>query len=98
MRSLKEIKGVLEEIKEIPRKEYKAELVGIFGSYVRGEEKKMSDIDILVRFLTGATLFDLVGLADFLEGELNISVDIVPVDTIREEIRDNILKETVYIS
>ena len=76
---------------------YRAEILGIFGSYVRGEERETSDLDVLVRFAKGATLFDFVGLADFLEEILGIRVDVVPVDALRAEIRDRILHEAVYL-
>jgi len=83
--------------KEI-RKQYKAEVIGIFGSYVRGEQKKRSDLDVLVKFYEGATLFDLVGLTIFLEEKLGIKkVDVVPYDALREEIKDRVLKEAVYL-
>lgn len=49
---------ILERKDEIKEK-FKAEIVGIFGSYARGEEKEGSDIDVLVRFGEGASLFDL---------------------------------------
>lgn len=62
-----------------------------------GEQKKESDLDIIVKFYKGATLFDLVGLADYLEEKLKVKVDIVPDDTIREEIKKEVLKETVFI-
>ncbi|AEP12689.1 putative nucleotidyltransferase [Chloracidobacterium thermophilum B] len=90
---LRQLEGVAEEI----RRRYRAEIVGIFGSYVRGEQRETSDLDVLVRFTPGATLFDLVGLADFLEERLGIRVDIVPVDALREEIRDRVLQEAVYL-
>ena len=51
---IKVIKSTSVEI----RRKYKAEIVGIFGSYVRGEQKKKSDLDILVKFYNGATLID----------------------------------------
>ncbi len=92
-RIIKTLKGLDEHV----RKRYKAEIVGVFGSYARGEQKRGSDLDILVRFLDGATLFDFVGLADFLEERLRVSVDVVPIDTIRKEIEENILKETIYL-
>ncbi|MBM3710132.1 MAG: nucleotidyltransferase family protein [Actinobacteria bacterium] len=88
---------VLYEINNEIRQNYKAEVKGIFGSYVRKEQKEKSDVDILVKFFKGATLFDLVGLANYIEEKLKIKVDIVPVDTIREEIRENILREVVYL-
>jgi len=91
---IKRLNGLNKEI----RKQYKAEVIGIFGSYVRGKQKRKSDLDVLVKFYEGATLFELVGLAIFLEEKLNIKkVDVVPYDAIREEIRDRILKETVYL-
>ncbi|MFQ6032181.1 MAG: nucleotidyltransferase family protein [Candidatus Zixiibacteriota bacterium] len=92
-----EIIEVLKELKDEIRRKYRAEIKGIFGSYVRGEQKEGSDVDILVAFSEGATLFDFVGLADYVEGKLNRKVDIVPIDTIREEIKENILKEAVYL-
>lgn len=90
---IKTLKNLEEEIRE----EYKAEVIGLFGSYVRGEQKKESDLDILVRFLEGATLFSLVGLADFLEEKFKVKVDIVPVDTVRKEIKEQVLREAVYL-
>jgi len=95
--TIKEIINTLNSVREIIRKEYKAEVIGLFGSYVRGEQKETSDIDVIVKFLDDASLFDLVGLADFLEEKLGIKVDIVPIDTIRTEIKEDILREAVYI-
>jgi len=88
------LKGLEVQIRE----EYKAILIGIFGSYARGEQKESSDVDILVNFHEGATLFDLVGLGDFLEEELKVKVDIVPIDTVRKEIKEQVLKGAVYLS
>lgn len=97
MKTIQEIKEILSSLKEIAKKEYKAEIIGLFGSYVRQQQREKSDLDILVRFYKGATLFDLTGLADFLEEKLNIAVDIVPIDTVREEIKEDIMKEVLYI-
>ncbi len=96
-KQIERIKKVLRSLEKQIKKEYKAEIVGIFGSCVRGEQSEGSDVDILVRFLKGATLFDFVGLANFLEEKLNLKADIVPVDAIREEIRENVLKEAIYL-
>lgn len=96
-KNIKEIINTLNSFREIIRKEYKAEVIGLFGSYVRGEHRETSDIDIIVRFLEDASLLDLVGLSDFLEEKLGIKVDIVPIDTIRKEIKEDILREAVYI-
>ncbi len=91
---IQELKSSREEIRE----RYKAEVIGIFGSYVRGEQKKKSDLDVLVKFYDGATLFDFVGLAIFLEEKLGIKkVDVVPYDTVRPELKERIFKEAVNI-
>jgi len=88
---------VLKNLEEEIRKEYKAEIIGLFGSYTRGEQKESSDVDILVRFFEGATLFDFVGLANFLEEELKMKVDIVSERAIRQELREQILKQVVMV-
>jgi predicted nucleotidyltransferase len=96
----KELERIITTLKGLEmriREEYKAILIGIFGSYARGEQKERSDVDILVNFNEGATLFDLVGLGDFLEEELKVKVDIVPIDTVRKEIKEQVLKEAVYL-
>ena len=100
MKTNKNLKRVIKTLKDSQaqvKKEYKAEITGVFGSYVRGEQKKASDLDILVRFIEGATLLDLVGVANFLEEKLNIKVDIVPIDAIRNEIKEQVLSGAVYL-
>jgi predicted nucleotidyltransferase len=97
MKTLDEIKKTLRDNREAIGREYKAEIVGIFGSCVRGEQKEESDVDVLVRFRKGATLFDFVGLADFLEQKLDMKVDIVSERAIRPELKERILKEVVAV-
>jgi hypothetical protein len=50
MKTIDEIKGILKEHKKEVSQKYKVREIGIFGSFVRGEQKKRSDIDILVEF------------------------------------------------
>lgn len=69
----------------------------IFGSYVRGEEKETSDIDMLVDFPKGKSLFDFIGLRLELEDRLNKKVDLGEYSTIKPRLRDHILKEAVQI-
>ena len=92
-----EIKKILKDAGDEIRSDYRAEIVGIFGSFARGEGREGSDVDIIVRFSEGATLFDLVGLGDFLEERIGIKVDVVSERSIREEIRDDIMAELVRI-
>lgn len=92
-----EILKILEKEKEEVRRRYKAEIKGIFGSYAKRKEKKDSDIDILVDFEEGADFFDLMGLTLFLEEKLNHKVDIVPRRALREELKADVLRETIYL-
>jgi len=92
-----EILKTLESVKDIVRHKYKADLKGIFGSYARGEGEENSDVDVLVRFFEGATLFDLSGLGDFLEQKLQCKVDIVSQNALREEIKANVYEELVLV-
>jgi len=81
---------------EIERR-FKAKEIQLFGSIVRGEQRGDSDIDVLVEFEEGADLFDLVGLANFLEEQLQRKVDVVPKRALREEFRVSILREAVPV-
>jgi len=69
----------------------------VFGSYVRGEAKENSDIDILVEIPRGTGLFAFVGLKHDLEDALHKKVDLVTYDSIHPRLRDRILKEQVPI-
>ena len=50
MRRFEEIKGTLAKHKQELRRDFGVKQIGVFGSYVRGEQKKQSDIDLLVEF------------------------------------------------
>ena len=97
MRSLEEIRRILREVQKEARERYRAEILGIFGSFARGEQREGSDVDILVRFLPGATLLDLVGLGEFLEERLKVKVDIVSERALREEIKGRVLREIIWL-
>lgn len=95
--SLDEISEVLGNLKLEARQRFKAEIKGIFGSYVRGEQKEGSDLDVLVEFDEGANLLHFVGLAEFLEEKLHLRVDVVPESALRKEIKEPILREKVAV-
>ena len=92
-----EILKILKQVSGEVQQKYKARIKGIFGSYVRGEEHAGSDIDVLVEFEKGANLLHLVGLSLFLEEKIGTSVDIVPYDAIRKEIKEQVFKEAIYL-
>lgn len=69
----------------------------LFGSYVRGEETENSDVDILVEYPKGTSLFDVVDLQDKLEKTLERKVDLVSYKTIKPRLKQYILSEQVPI-
>ena len=69
----------------------------IFGSYVRGEARKNSDIDILVDAPKGMSLFAFVGLQQELERALGKKVDLGEFGTLKPRIKDNVLSQQVRI-
>ena len=70
---------------------------GIFGSYARGDPKKNSDIDILVKLPKDLSLLDFVGIKLELEDALKRKVDLVEYSTIKPIIKNKILREEVKI-
>jgi len=99
MKNLEEIKRILAEHKWELKKKYRVKEIGLFGSFVRGEQKKISDIDILVEFEkdTKMGFLRLCNLENYLSELLGVKVDLVPKEDIREELKENILKEAVYL-
>ena len=73
------------------------ESIGIFGSYVRGEQKKKSDLDVLVEFYRTIDLFTFVELEDFLSEVPGVKVNLVMKSTLEPRIKDRILKEAVHL-
>lgn len=97
MKSLKEIKEIIGKHKQDLRKNYGVTEAGIFGSYVRGEQKKSSDVDVLVEFAKPVSLLRLVEVENYLSDLLKTKVDLVPKEDIRPELKERILKEVVYL-
>ncbi len=81
-------------IMEIARK-YGATSIRIFGSVARNEDDEKSDVDFLVELEPGRTLLDLGGMLMELRRLLGREVDVVTVRSLRDRIRDRVLKEAV---
>ena len=74
-----------------------ARKVTVFGSYVRGEEKTESDIDILVEFSVRKSLLELVRIERELSEALGIKVDLLTEKSISPYLIDTIRKEMEVI-
>jgi uncharacterized protein len=79
-------------------KEYNPLKVGIFGSYARGDNKKGSDIDILVEFKESPSLLTLIRLENELSEILSTKVDLVTTGALKNKrIKKSIKKDLINI-
>ena len=79
-------------------KEYDPLKIGIFGSFARGDNKKGSDIDILVEFKESPTLLTLIKLENDLSVILGIKVDLVTTGALKNKrIKKSIEKDLIKI-
>lgn len=97
MATKKDILKTLKALKTELLTQYKVKEMGLFGSFVREEQAEASDIDVLVDFQEDASFFDLVRLGLFLEEKFHRKVDIIPKESLRDEIRESILQEMVIL-
>ena len=81
---------------ELQEKYHIAEL-GVFGSYVRGEQTADSDLDILIERPEGLSLFQLLELGDRLSDELGIKVDLVTKQGLKPKVKERVLAEVIYV-
>jgi len=79
------------------RKIYGITYLGIFGSYVRGEQKTTSDVDLLVEFDRPGTLLDFIHLQNDLVDLLGVRVDLVEKSGLKPAIRPYVLAEVVPV-
>jgi len=73
--------------------------IGLFGSFVRGEQRPNSDIDLLVEFVSGRKTFDnFMDLSFFLEDVFERRIELVTLESLSPYIGPHILKEVEYVA
>ena len=92
-RVLQRLHSLLPEL----RKQFRVKSLGLFGSYVHGNRRKTSDLDILVEFDRAPSLFEFVELQEYLNTALGIKVDLVMKTALRPAIGERILAEVVPV-
>ena len=97
MKNLAELKNVILKNKYRWVENYHLKSIGIFGSYVKGNESPGSDVDILVDFSSPIDLFSFLDLEEELEILCNTKVDLVSVNSLNPHIGKHILSEVEYI-
>jgi len=95
--NLKEIEDLLKKRKPFLKENYKVKNIGVFGSYVRGEQKEDSDLDILVEFNERIGFFKFLELEEYLQELLHLKVDLVSKKALKPRIGQYILEEAVMI-
>ncbi len=98
-KSLNEIKSILNAHRRDICERYKVKEIGVFGSFVRGEQRKRSDVDILVEFARRdiPDLLKFIELERYIQRLLKKKVDLVRKGGIRPELKDTVLKEVIYV-
>ena len=99
MNTLTDIQATLRQLQPCLQQDYQVIQMGIFGSYVRGEQTPTSDLDILVEF-TPSARFGLVKfceLENYLSETLSLKVDLVMKSGLKPCIGDRILQEVIYL-
>lgn len=94
---LNKIKRTLKENKPFLSNKFKVKEIGIFGSYLRGEAKDNSDMDILIEFNKTVGLLEFISLENHLSDILGIKVDLVMKSALKPRIGKHILAEVVYL-
>ena len=97
MKDLEDIKRKLKENKDYLKDEYNLNEIGVFGSYVHGNQTSSSDVDILVDFSKPLGLIKFIRLEEELEEILEMEVDLVPKKGIKLDLKETILKEAVTV-
>ncbi|MFN4132498.1 MAG: nucleotidyltransferase family protein, partial [Caldimicrobium sp.] len=95
MKSLEEIKSILSSHLSEIKEKFGVKEIGIFGSYVRGEETGRSDIDILVEFEHPVDFFLFLELEEYLQKLIGVKVDLVMKKALKPEIRKYILNKEI---
>ena len=96
-KSFQEMINIIKENKKLLEDRYKVKEIGVFGSFVSGEQKSGSDVDILVDFYEVPDLFEFINLERYLQMILKKKVDLVRKPVVRKELKEKILNEVVYI-
>lgn len=79
------------------KKRFKVGRIGVFGSFASGSEREGSDVDVLVEFSEPVDIFTFLELKEYLEGILGREVDLVTEKALKPPIRDEVLKQVLYV-
>ncbi|MFM8786901.1 MAG: nucleotidyltransferase family protein, partial [Bacteroidota bacterium] len=91
-----EIHERLKAIKPELESRFKVSSIGYFGSFANGTQNLQSDLDLLVEF-SQPVGWDFFTLENYLEHLLGMNVDLVTRNSLKDQIKDSILSQVLYI-
>ena len=95
--NLNQLKEKLREQLPFLSEKYNVKSLGVFGSYVRDQQRPDSDLDLLVTFEKLPSLLKFIELENYLTDILGIKVDLVLKDSLKPRIGERVLKEKVSV-
>ena len=98
MKKIEEIKNILVQHKEEFEKKYGVTIIGVVGSYTRGEQTSASDLDVLVE-VKRPIGFEFFELWDELEKLLGVKVDLLTVKAVKQKrlLWESIMEDMIYV-
>jgi hypothetical protein len=95
--TVQEILAALRKASPVVASRYNARLIGVFGSFARGEQKNDSDVDVLVEFGSGSSLATVGAVLNYLEDLLGKKVDLADEASIRPLYKPLIYKDLIRL-
>ncbi len=74
---------------------FKPNMVGIFGSYARGENNQNSDLDILIDFEYPLDLLEIIGLEQELTEKLGVKVDLITLRSLNPQLKKYVERDLI---
>ena len=94
---LKAWRQALQDQMPLLRERFGVSSLGLFGSHIRGEARRGSDLDLLVEFATPPSLLEYIEIEEYLSDLLGVKVDLVHRGGLKPHIGERILSEVVMV-
>jgi len=91
------IRDELAAMKPLLQAEFHVSEIGLFGSWVRGEQTEDSDLDVLVAFDEPISLLEFVRLENVLSSRIGVDVDLVTKNSLKPRIKARVTEDVVYV-
>ncbi|VVB64777.1 Nucleotidyltransferase domain protein [uncultured archaeon] len=97
MKTLETIASIIRDQKPLLQSQFNVKEIGIFGSFVRGEQGEASDLDLLVELEKPIGIIKYVALQNYLSDRTGERVDLVLKSALKPRAGERILREVVFV-